>query len=161
MGRDLAIHHFLVVAEDVSTHAPAWGATQAVLYRPRKTCSFNPRARMGRDRRYGRNQRRRARVSTRAPAWGATWSGGSLCWMTPSFNPRARMGRDIMEVAPGVRVTLFQPMRPHGARLSLIQLMHGHMRVSTHAPAWGATASHGPSYSGMSVSTHAPAWGAT
>ena len=33
--------------------------------------------------------------------------------------------------------------------------------VSTHAPAWGATAAAGVSLKHTVVSTHAPAWGAT
>ena len=35
------------------------------------------------------------------------------------------------------------------------------VRVSIHAPAWGATKSHKIQEFGISVSIHAPAWGAT
>ena len=33
----------------VSTHAPAWGATEEPKEPPARVTSFNPRARMGRD----------------------------------------------------------------------------------------------------------------
>ena len=99
---------------DVSTHAPAWGATNGVdglskgyMFQPTRphgarpirvsislmyTC-FNPRARMGRDHFF---------LSAHIPQ--------------RRFNPRARMGRDDRSHCRSV----------------------GH-QVSTHAPAWGAT----------------------
>jgi len=98
----------------VSIHAPAWGATApGGPPRARPRC-FNPRARMGRDRRpippgpaqgvsihapaWGATppEHRRARrrsVSIHAPAWGATRAPGRASG-PHCFNPRARMGRD-------------------------------------------------------------------
>ena len=55
-----------------------------------------------------------------------------------SFNPRPRVGGDT-------------------ARYLVLGLMY----VSTHAPAWGATAEGLRRWRGDLVSTHAPAWGAT
>ena len=55
--------------------------------------SFNPRARMGRD----KIQRKRDgffTVSTHAPAWGATIPTVIGSVATAGFTPRARMGRD-------------------------------------------------------------------
>ena len=55
----------------VSIHAPAWGATRARRPAPAPSCSFNPRARVGRD--GGLVQIRKGfMVSIHAPAWGAT-----------------------------------------------------------------------------------------
>ena len=123
--------------QGVSTHAPAWGATLVTA-----------------------NKRFKILVSTHAPAWGATRivrKGGLDEVFQPtrphgarqklqvkpfkilSFNPRARMGRDVQY---------------DDRHLCLV-------RVSTHAPAWGATHTHDPIFSFYVVSTHAPAWGAT
>ena len=77
-----------------------------------------------------------------------------------SFNPRARMGRDSSGACFLVRFWMFQPTRPHGARLFKVRVLdllfcfnpRARMgrdlqspqfkllkEVSTHAPAWGAT----------------------
>ena len=72
MGRDqldqIGEYSILIV----STHAPAWGATQLFACKD-DLSSFNPRARMGRDR-------------------------GNLVLenLLYCFNPRARMGRDAL-----------------------------------------------------------------
>ena len=57
---------------------------------------------------------------------------------TNSFNPRARMGRD-----------------------PCANKCDEYRYVSTHAPAWGATALRVVLAGLQGVSTHAPAWGAT
>jgi len=54
----------------------------------------------------------------------------------------------------------FQSTRPRGARLQ-VAVRVAHADVSIHAPAWGATRSHGRSDVAVDVSIHAPAWGAT
>ena len=55
----------------------------------------------------------------------------------------------------------FQSTRPRGARLARHTPGVGHLIVSIHAPAWGATAARGRSIRMEHVSIHAPAWGAT
>ena len=56
---------------------------------------------------------------------------------------------------------MFQLTRPRGARRAgHIQAGAGE-QVSTHAPAWGATATSSKIRLITAVSTHAPAWGAT
>ena len=99
----------------VSTHAPAWGATDVGSIVNAYLASFNPRARMGRDiraimqdidpREFQPTRPHGARrhwlswmsmlrqVSTHAPAWGAT-----------------------LFSEMDVKLRLFQPTRPHGAR---------------------------------------------
>ena len=82
-----------ISSDAVSIHAPAWGATSArVISCSPKPC-FNPRARVGRDR---RNLTKSVHVSR--------------------FNPRARVGRDrVIQGARGL-VEGFQSTRPRGAR---------------------------------------------
>ena len=104
----------------------------------RRSYSFNPRARVGRDSNlvsaypisipvsihapaWGATTNRpatksRTTVSIHAPAWGATiLRSGKSCLM-PSFNPRARVGRDSCTPPLQVRIVWFQSTRPRGAR---------------------------------------------
>ena len=114
-GRDENIRLERRIVDLVSIHAPARGATEAPCVidlrskfqstRPRGArrgqtydwqrgrCSFNPRARAGRDLGDGRDLQRRHAVSIHAPARGATHT--YIASSQPgSFNPRARAGRD-------------------------------------------------------------------
>ena len=106
--------------------------------RPLQSGCFNPRARMGRDARHQGNHHQ-----------------------IKSFNPRARMGRDEMNKLTSGGASKFQPTRPHGARQNHVRSHRRPNRVSTHAPAWGATIRHVDVNPCRQVSTHAPAWGAT
>ena len=87
----------------------------------RRWC-FDPRSRMGSDR----------RTTVRGPSW--TWG----------FDPRSRMGSDDDGV-PGMRAGhrlggRFDPSLPHGERPSLRTSRQPRtIAVSIHAPAWGAT----------------------
>ena len=102
---------------EVSTHAPAWGATD-----------------------YHIIIQSQHYVSTHAPAWGATSHNRLIIIFKYSFNPRARMGRDLIKSLHVNCISGFQPTRPHGARRNLVEAMYLAIKVSTHAPAWGATA---------------------
>ena len=125
-----------VMFAEVSIHAPAWGATGRAPERfvfvgfqftrprgarrsrsasPGSTCSFNSRARVGRDlqaylaytesdrfqftrprgarRAADLHPRRPGRVSIHAPAWGATPAAAERKSQR-CFNSRARVGRD-------------------------------------------------------------------
>ncbi len=146
----------------VSTHAPARGATPK-QYRPQyRSARFNPRARTGRDRRRGccpiqqwtfqptrphgaRRRRERVavpqdRVSTHAPARGATYWRSARLSCDVCFNPRARTGRDPLVWPKQEEAPKFQPTRPQGARPGWVQHESWLCKVSTHAPARGATA---------------------
>ena len=127
--------------QQVSTHAPAWGATTLCSVMTSSCCPFQltrPRgarllASMASGRRQARFQLTRPRgarpalrpadlgghraVSTHAPAWGATGGNFGCNGVTNCFNSRARVGRDTTPPAPTTSPS----------------------RVSTHAPAWGAT----------------------
>lgn len=58
---------------------------------------------------------------------------------TSSFNSHAREGRDNFATASGYNSTAFQLARPRGARPLRKLLVRNNQRVSTHAPARGAT----------------------
>ena len=118
----------------VSIHAPARGATRSWTSWPPRRSSFNPRARAGRDQ-YGVSSGRPRHVSIHAPARGATPRTCALRASRGSFNPRARAGRD----ASTLRGTRAQ-------------------HVSIHAPARGATeGSVGRNRMDLGVSMRAPA----
>ena len=70
---------------------------------------FNPRARVGRDRRERAGDDRHCVVSIHAPAWGATPVLLVGHWLSPSFNPRARVGRDICPRWTHATITRFNP----------------------------------------------------
>ena len=126
------------VREHVSIHAPAWGATwlermgaepptkfqstrphgarRAVSHADSPSCSFNPRARMGRDHVIARRC--------------------IVLYLFQSTRPHG--ARPTLSMAP-VAVFVFQSTRPHGARHAHAYLDALRQRVSIHAPAWGAT----------------------
>src|SRR5690606_41518670 len=79
-------------------------------------------------------------VSIHAPAWGATHRGRILRRAKESFNPRARVGRDPKKLTVrDVASNMFQSTRPRGARQREARDQLRQLRVSIHAPAWGAT----------------------
>ena len=142
----------------ISIHAPAWGATEAVLRTPwsgkfqstrprgarRRTggvlfvcVHFNPRARVGRDAQSG-HQQASIRISIHAPAWGAT-----------KLRTKATGARTISIHAPAWGAT------------ELAFIDNDEDAISIHAPAWGATAMEKTLRRIIEISIHAPAWGAT
>ena len=58
--------------------------------------SFNPRARVGRDSDFAEQIAEGIGVSIHAPAWGATQTESSGQKLRRCFNPRARVGRDLL-----------------------------------------------------------------
>ena len=163
MGRDVkGLDNFVPMPAVVSIHAPAWGATLDCSTTHFTFASFNPRARMGRDKtiivaaaislgfnpraRMGRDtvsvlgKRGATKVSIHAPAWGAT----------QAFNIRVHALYRVSIHAPAWGATMrlqswyfvnmsFQSTRPHGARQKQGERGMKHVIVSIHAPAWGAT----------------------
>ena len=122
-------------------------------------------------------------ISTHAPAWGATTVGGSTFSAFFNFNSRPRVGGDPAKGLTGNMHHRFQLTPPRGGRR---RGAHGadpardfnsrprvggdgpgerqildQGQISTHAPAWGATASQSTGIQHTDISTHAPAWGAT
>ena len=72
-GERRSMHTMQDYAKLISTHAPAWGATQ-----------------------YSAQSGGQKMISTHAPAWGATGQLLWLCWHRADFNPRSRVGSDAM-----------------------------------------------------------------
>src|SRR5436309_5644041 len=99
---------------DVSIHAPAWGATFALVAWCLATSCFNPRSRVGSDGLPAYDVPGIVDVSIHAPAWGATQghlglhrqyqvsihapAWGATSWFLQNtrqqkrFNPRSRVG---------------------------------------------------------------------
>ena len=167
---------------DISIHAPAWGATDAVKSSTAGRWNFNPRSRMGSD-------SSRCSPGTASNDFNPRSRMGSDPASPPRsregiyFNPRSRMGSDGVI---GLKLTLherFQSTLPHGERLRGAAEIPIDCAISIHAPAWGATTAlqrsfinilfqstlpHGERLTGVCghdvgpwISIHAPAWGAT
>ena len=79
-------------------------------------------------------------VSIHAPAWGATPRPLTGFLRHKSFNPRTRVGCDRRLPRPNSLLYWFQSTHPRGVRLAVLHLPAQLVRVSIHAPAWGATA---------------------
>ena len=142
----------------ISTHAPAWGAT---------------------DLRAGALEL--LAISIHAPAWGATRDKEDSATTLGFQSTRPRGARPLSRrLFPWTKK--FQSTRPRGARRrsssSVIkprdfnprarvgrdrQLHDCHLcgRISIHAPAWGATTPYCTPAQLFMISIHAPAWGAT
>ncbi len=123
------------------------------------TC-FNPRARMGRDRRSTADASR-VGVSIHAPAWGATATVATVFVDAKQFqSTRPHGARRLRGLSSDLPITvsihapawgatecielpasiaMFQSTRPHGARLTIREQCRNGCQVSIHAPAWGAT----------------------
>ena len=159
MGRDTVTDIFNV-SHHVSTHAPAWGATDERWVLAQELCvSTHAPAWGATDGRCGLEWV--VEVSTHAPAWGATGRTGSISSTLmfqptrphgarphsvssmPSavsgFNPRARMGRDNPFHVPFRNGHGFNPRARMGRDFVALDFVPKQSLVSTHAPAWGAT----------------------
>ena len=152
--------HVEVRGDNVSIHAPAWGATsggvscathrQFQFTRPRGARLdqlFVRRVIVAFQFTRPRGARPRARaerapprgVSIHAPAWGATSLPVALGDFPPCFNSRARVGRDSPSRLESIGKRAFQFTRPRGARPTPTPPHAMSEPVSIHAPAWGAT----------------------
>jgi len=100
--------------------------------------SFNPRARMGRDKLNSMQEILNNMFQSTRPHGARPRIREMKHWQS-SFNPRARMGRDGFAEHREV----------------------ANYWVSIHAPAWGATIYSPFNKPVDNVSIHAPAWGAT
>ena len=123
--------------QQVSIHAPTWGATPSEMHSHSRHASFNPRSHVGSDGvpapfplrsavsihapTWGATQRvvellAVDDVSIHAPTWGATLRRLSPEWWPHGFNPRSHVGSDVDMPKKEVKLD-----------------------VSIHAPTWGAT----------------------
>ena len=124
--------------DDISTHAPARGATYLIIVLRIRNIHFNPRSREGSD-------CLRAR---------------QIIIGNADFNPRSREGSDlkVYSVLYTLQISTHAPAR--GATTSAC-FNPSVVTISTHAPARGATGSYPASPCIQHISTHAPARGAT
>ena len=124
-------------ASKVSIHAPTWGATIMTRQSLWSSCSFNPRAHVGRDN-DSFDYRHYKYVSIHAPMWGATrsfpccTSGIAVSIHAPTWGATTAMTAMTFMMS-------FQSTRPRGARLAHVLPIRSIDFVSIHAPTWGAT----------------------
>ena len=195
---------FSTICATISIHAPQWGATvnSRTGIAPPLFQSTHP---SGVRRHPPPGRQIHLPISSHAPQWGATRARHQKPTIENDFNPRTPVGCDDMlfpaffscslfqSTHPsGVRriclteitsIMEFQSTHPSGVRLPLHRRARQRVRISIHAPQWGATISiteissilefqstH-PSgvrlYRAMlrktvdMISIHAPQWGAT
>ena len=148
----------------VSIHAPAWGATPVCcLAGERGWPCFNPRTRVGCDPHGRPSPAGSRRFQSTHPRGVRHRIIIDAPVDVPGFNPRTRVGcdTDARQASPiKIRVSIHAPA--WGATPAPDQRQAAEGRVSIHAPAWGATrAGERLSPFLFLVSIHAPAWGAT
>ena len=123
----------------VSTHAPAWGATLSHRF-VRRTETFQPTLPHG-------ERLLQLPIVQDSPLFQPTLPHGERLSMviqlltSLSFNPRSRMGSDIYICTYIGTFVCFNPRSRMGSD-RIRWGLRGLMSVSTHAPAWGAT--HAP-----------------
>ena len=66
-----------------------------------------------------------------------------------------------MWLGQAFHAVVFQSTHPSGVRQHVGVRLHGHLRISIHAPQWGATRATRNSRQSLLISIHAPQWGAT
>ncbi len=137
MGRDEKDSLRSGLSNDVSIHAPAWGATLQAAEKA------------------GRGE-----VSIHAPAWGATLAYSERVHGHRCFNPRARMGRDSYRHDPIVSVGRFNP-RARMGRDGSANLIQAAIYGFNPRARMGRDVVEGERFIVEGVSIHAPAWGAT
>ena len=170
----------LTMMVKVSIHAPAWGATRrceasaiATSFNPRSrvgsdrrapdhwpTCvRFNPRSRVGSDLRATRPQTV-SRFQSTLPRGERRATASSAADRGSSFNPRSRVGSDRDAEPRSIAVDEFQSTLPRGERLVESRRWPSRWSFNPRSRVGSDCVAAG-SRSGHDVSIHAPAWGAT
>ena len=80
---------------------------------------------------------------------------------TGNFNPRTPVGCDANPYFSAFNINLFQSTHPSGVRHAPGLVLHLAVRISIHAPQWGATVAAFQTWARRTISIHAPQWGAT
>ena len=123
---------------------------------------FNPRTRVGCDKRLLVHQAQREDVSIHAPAWGATCLRPARPSGTFRFNPRTRVGCDLHICNSETYPNRFQSTHPRGVRrLPCCCPGQGHPGFNPRTRVGCDVADAPSARTSVSVSIHAPAWGAT
>ena len=99
-------------------------------------------------------------ISIHAPQWGATCTAATNARSREKFQSTHPSG--VRPYALRLRFVSrdFNPRTPVGCD-PMSGCRFGRLRISIHAPQWGATATPSPSLSSFVISIHAPQWGAT
>ena len=153
-------------------------------FNPQFNPQFNPRTHMGCDNVGTFSSSDDGFISIHAPTWGATRldKRGSSSDKFQSTHPHGVRPADSVGISAltrfqsthphGVRLSqrtpnarprgIFQSTHPHGVRPSWSYVMRPSLRISIHAPTWGATCGgRGRRRALLLISIHAPTWGAT
>jgi len=137
-GCDLTSQGFANIYLHISTHAPAKGATRIENKFDSRSCSFQPT--------HPRRVRRHTSALAGRPADfnPRTREGcdGGPTTTRPAcshFNPRTREGCDTTSPVSPQKSISFQPTHPRRVRPERRKQRVEHRRISTHAPAKGAT----------------------
>ena len=138
MGCDPLLYDNVRHPEDISIHAPAWGATQSGPVCKRSHTDFNPRTRMGCDHTEPAKDQGLGKFQSTHPH-GVRLLREVNGVILGDFNPRTRMGCDLFCPIRLPPTTIFQSTHPHGVRPAAAYDILVNLVISIHAPAWGAT----------------------
>ena len=100
-------------------------------------------------------------ISIHAPAWGATLNANRMPLRSHEFQSTLPHGERRHKKRLHLPQLLFQSTLPHGERPRSALVFKSSIRISIHAPAWGATFFGDGFILVCNISIHAPAWGAT
>ena len=145
--------------EVISTHAPARGATSFLIWKTKLRLFLLTPLREGRQDTTC-TARRKPEISTHAPARGATARTSSTGASTAFLLTPLREGRLITVVLVAEFEDFYSRPCERGDVVCHVTPLH-HFRISTHAPARGATLNPFSAGLWQWISTHAPARGAT
>ena len=150
------MHHRLMI----SIHAPQWGATRTLgrlLFRGVFQSTHPSGVRQAIT---SYTTVVRAHFNPRTPV-GCDSTVGSRPYPSGHFNPRTPVGCDYLRRLMRAPHRDFNPRTPVGCDL-LHDMDCGHdVRISIHAPQWGATVDIEGGRNRQPISIHAPQWGAT
>ena len=137
MGSDSCFVDLFVRQIPVSTHAPAWGATRHAKSNPH-CVMFQPTLPHGERLRLAIPLTSNAEFQPTLPH-GERQTRLALLINTSMFQPTLPHGERRALARDADNSLLFQPTLPHGERHLPREEIGFLQRVSTHAPAWGAT----------------------
>ena len=143
----------------ISIHAPQWGATAAGSGSARACPYFNPRTPVGCDARDG-GDGEAGQISIHAPQWGATGGSNRPSGPRANFNPRTPVGCDFSVLLLMMYTHLFQSTHPSGVRHPVCTLSRSIAYFNPRTPV-GCDPMFPRAAEGLKISIHAPQWGAT
>jgi len=154
-----AYESLIIDTGGVSIHAPTWGATCILSIVPVRWIVSIHAPTWGATN-YAEVERMDNPVSIHAPTWGATDYPfhAFVAEMFQSTHPRGVRQFSILFAHYTER---FNPRTHVGCDSAARGILKSAIRVSIHAPTWGATRTETGFLMNSYVSIHAPTWGAT